>query len=486
MNSKKWGGWWLLCFVLSGPGSFAQIRVPRLVSDGMVLQRDMPLRIWGFGSPGERVTVKFAGETASGMTNDEGKWIVQLSPKKAGGPFTMDIDGINHIWLKNILVGEVWFCSGQYNMQMPMEKVRDQYAELIAHADNLPIRQFYIPQHYDYKGPRTNVSSGHWEAASPASILSFSALGYLFAKQVYEQYHCPVGLINACAGDAPAEAWLSGDGLRQLPEYASAATRYADSVFPEGTGPVDRMAPGGLFNGMIAPADTYTVRGILWWQGEANIAKAGEYNGVFPTLINDWRQHWSEGELPFLYVQLEAHGPVSAAPAESQWAEMREAQLMALQLPGTGMTVTADLDEGGALQPQDLEEIARRLMLSAESIAYGKKNIIFTGPIFESMKVHGDKVHVMFTEANTGLIVKGGGELKGFAIAGSDNKFVPAHAETDGKKIIVWSEQVGNPVAVRYGWADNPFGMNLYNRDILFKDGLPAPPFAGRARERRK
>ena len=159
---------------------------------------------------------------------------------------------------------------------------------------------------------------------------------------------------------------------------------------------------------------------------------------------------------------------------------------MALQLPGTGMTVTADLDSTGSLQPQDLDEIARRLMLSAEGIAYGKKNVIFTGPLFESMKAHGDKMHVMFSEANTGLIVKGDGELKGFAIAGEDNTFFPAHAETDGKKIVVWSEQVPHPAAVRYGWADNPFGMNLYNRDILFKDGLPAPPFAGRAKIRKK
>ena len=479
-------GWWLFWLVLSGPASFAQIRLPRLVSDGMVLQRDMPLRIWGFGSPGGKVTVKFAGETASAMTDDYGKWVVQLSPKKAGGPYTMDIDGINHIWVKNILVGEVWFCSGGYNMQLPMEKVREQYADLIAHADDLPIREFRINEHYDYKAPRANVSSGHWETASPGTILSFSALGYLFARQIYEQYHCPVGLINACVGDAPAEAWISPDALQQLPEYASAANRYADSTFPEGAGPADRMAPGGLFNGMIAPADNYIVRGILWWQGEVNVPKAGEYTGLFPTLINDWRQHWNEGELPFLYVQLEAHGPVSPAAGESQWAELREAQRMALKLPGTGMTVTSDLDEGGSLRPQDLDEIAHRVMLSAEAIALGKKNIIFTGPLYESMKVHGDKIHVMFTEANTGLIVRGGGELKGFSIAGDDNKFVPAHAETDGKKIIVWSEQVASPVEVRYGWSDNPFGMNLFNRDILFKDGLPAPPFAGRARVKRK
>jgi len=486
MTSTKRKGWGLFILLFSGSACFAQIRVPRMVSDGMVLQREMPLRIWGFGSPGEKVTVKFDGETASGVTADDGRWSVELGPKKAGGPYTMDIDGINHIWLKNIMVGEVWFCSGQYNMQLPMEKVKEQYADIIAHADDVPVRQFYINEHYDYKGPRTNVSGAHWETASAASVLSFSALGYLFARQIYERYHCAVGLINACVGDAPAEAWLSPDALRQLPDYASAATRYADSVFPEGTGPADRMATGGLFNGMVAPADTYTVRGVLWWQGEANVPKAGDYSAVFPALIDDWRRHWSEGDLPFLYVQLEAHGPAQAPPGESAWADLREAQRMALGLPATGMTVTADLDADGTLQPKDFEEIAHRLMLSAEGTAYGKKDIIFAGPLYESMKVHGDRVHILFKETNTGLVAKGGGELKGFMIAGPDNKFVPAKAETDGKKVIVWSDQVAHPEAVRYGWADNPYGMNLYNRDLLFKDGLPAPPFAGRARERKK
>src|SRR5277367_33882 len=171
---------WIGLILLSGWNARAQVRVPRLVSDGMVLQRDIPIRIWGFASPGEQVTVKFDGETASGLTDDRGRWLVIFSPKKAGGPYTMDIDGINHIWLKNILVGEVWFCSGQYNMQLPMEKVREQYAEMIAHAGDVPVRQFYIAQHYDYKAPRTNVSGGHWETADPNTVLSFSALGYLF------------------------------------------------------------------------------------------------------------------------------------------------------------------------------------------------------------------------------------------------------------------------------------------------------------------
>jgi sialate O-acetylesterase len=472
-------GWLFLAILFSGPSVFAQIRVPRLVSDGMVLQRDIPIRIWGFGSPGEKVTVKFGGETASSVTADNGKWIVLLSPKKAGGPFTMDIDGINHIWVKNIMVGEVWACLGGYKMEMPMEQVKEQYAELIARAENVPIRQFHILERYDYKGPRENVSSGHWETANPSSVLSFSALGYLFALQLYEHFHVPVGLINASVADAPAEARLSAEALRAFPDYASAAGRYTDSSFAEGKGPADRMAPGGLFNGMIAPAATYTVRGILWYHGEANVQRPENYQGLLTTLIRDFRKWWSEGNLPFVYVQLEGHGPVRQEPEESKWAELREAQRLALSEPGAAMSVAADLNDSGDLRPKDVDEVAKRLFLASENVAYGKSNIIYTGPLYSSMKAHGNKMHVLFDDLNTGLIVKGGGELKGFQIAGADHRFLPAKAIIDGKKVYVWNDAVDHPMAVRYAWADNPAGANLYNRDILFKDGLPAPPFEG-------
>jgi sialate O-acetylesterase len=428
------------------------------------------------------VTVKFGGETASGVTDDEGKWVVKLSPKKAGGPYNMDIDGINHVWVKNIMVGEVWVFSGQSGVAMPMEKVKEKYADIIAHADNLPIRQFLVTLRYDFKAPRANTPPGHWEPATPSSILSFSALAYIFARELYERYHVPIGLINVCAPDAPAEAWLSKDALRFFPDYAAVAARYSDSTFKEGTGPADVLAPGGLFNGMIAPIDTYTVRGIVWYQGEANVPKAPEYSALLPTLITDWRRHWDEGNLPFLYVQLPAHGPVKETPEESRWADLREAQRMALALPATGMAVAADLGDAGDVPGQNREELSRRLILAAESIAYEKKNFISTGPLYHSMKVHGDRVHITFTEVNTGLIVKGGGEIKGFTVAGEDGRFVPAKAEISGKLVVVWSDQVAHPVAVRYAWADNPAGVNLYNRDILFKEGLPAPAFVGRVK----
>jgi sialate O-acetylesterase len=485
MHSKTGvAGWVFLAILFSGLSGSAQIRVPRLVSDGMVLQRDIPIRIWGFGSPGEKVTVKFDGQTASSVTADNGKWIVELSPKKGGGPYTMDIDGINHIWLKNIMVGEVWVCMGQNKMEMPMGEVAAQYADLIAHADNAPIRQFRIAERYDFKGPRENVPAGHWETASPSTVLGFSALGYLFARKVYDQFHVPVGLINAAVADVPAEAWLSPWALRSFPDYANAATLYTDSVFAEGKGPADKTATGGLHNGMLAPAATYTVRGILWWQGEANLSKPGDYEVLLKALINDSRRWWSEGDLPFIYVQLEGHGPVRQQPEGSQWAELREAQRLALGGPGVAMAVAADLSDSDDLRGKDLDELARRLFLAAEGAAYDKSNVIYTGPLYSSMKAHGKIMHVLFDDLNTGLIVKGGGELKGFEIAGADQRFLPAKAIIDGKKVYVWNDAIPHPMAVRYAWADNPAGANLYNRDILFKDGLPASPFEGGVRKK--
>jgi sialate O-acetylesterase len=237
------------------------------------------------------------------------------------------------------------------------------------------------------------------------------------------------------------------------------------------------MASGGLFNGMVAPVCNQTVRGIIWYQGEANLSNTPEYGSLLSLLIADWRRWWREGDVPFLVIQAPARGPVRDSPEESRWAELREAQRAALKLPGTAMIVSADLGDAGNVAGQNREEIARRLLLAAQSLAFGKKDFIFSGPIYHSMKVHGDRVHLNFTEINTGLIVKGGGELKGFTIAGEDGHFVPARATIDGKSVIVWSEQVPRPTQVRYAWADNPAGANLYNRDILFKDGLPAPPF---------
>jgi sialate O-acetylesterase len=456
------------------------VRVPRLISDGMVLQRDIPIRIWGFASPGEQITVKFDGETAGGVTDDNGRWLVIFAPKKAGGPYTMDIDGINHIWLKNIMVGEVWFCAGGSGMQLPMDKVKEQYQGPIARADHAPIRQFRVATRYDFKGPRQNFASGAWTPASSASVPSFSALAYLFALQVYDQYHVTVGLIEASVADAPAEAWLSPSALRSFPAVAAAASRYSDSTYGEGMGPADRTVPGGLWNGMVAPASLFTVRGVLWCQGDTGISSREDYRVIFATLIADWRRYWGLISLPWIFAQAGAQGTTKPEPEESQWAELREAQRLTLAVPMTGMAVTADLGEGIDGGMPHIDEVAKRLFMSAESVAYAKSNIIYTGPLFHSMHIKHEKVTIRFDEVESGLIVKGGGEVHGFALAGADNHFYWAKAAIEGKAVVLTCDRVPEPVVVRYGWADDPQGLNLINRDLLFQDGLPASPFEAR------
>ncbi len=485
-----------LAILLTGGVGYSQVKVPRLIGDGMVLQREIPIRVWGWASPGEKVTVKFGGETASGETDDRGKWQVVLSPKKAGGPYVMDINGINHIWIKNIMVGEVWICSGESNMVLPMERVKEKYPEVIAHSGNLAIRQFRVPQKYDFNTPHDNLPGAKWESASPETIGSFSAVAYFFARELSERYHVAVGLITAAVDGTPDEAWLSANALRAFPEYAAEAGRCADSnyvnkllaggmtaehVTPE---TVVLSKPMGLYNGMIAPLTNYTIRGVIWYQGEANVSRAKEYQASFPALITDWRIHWNQGPFPFLFVQLAGYGPVKDQPEESPVAALREAQRMALSLPKTGMAVAMDLGEPNDIHPLNKEDVGKRLAMSAQRVAYDAGDIIWTGPLYHSIKIKGARAHIIFNEADRGLIVKGGGELHGFTIAGADNHFVPAKAVIEGKNVvIVSSEAVPQPVAVRYAWADNPQGANLYNRDILFHDGLPAPSFEARPKE---
>jgi sialate O-acetylesterase len=474
---------------MQGQAVFSQVRVPRLVSDGMVLQRGTNIRIWGWAGPGEEITVEFDGEKAKTVTNDAGRWALLLGPRKPGGPYNMEIDGINHIELRNVFVGDVWLCSGQSNMEMSMEQVKEKYPEVIAQSKNDLIRQFRVPLRYDFNEPHDNVASGRWEAANPATVLSFSAVAYFFAREIYDRYKVPVGLINNAVGGSPAEAWLDADALREFPMAEAVAARYANSAYRDSIAAADKAAgkesyfqfqPGGLFNGMLFPVVNYTVKGVIWYQGEANVSRAVEYRRLFSALITDWRRNFPQPELPFLFVQLPNYMPVKEQPEESSWAELREAQRLTLSLPLTGMAVTTDLGETNNIHPLNKEGVAKRLFLAAERVAYDKINFISSGPLYHSIHIRHNKIHVSFDDVEGGLIVKGGGELHGFAIAGADNHFVWAKAIISGKSVIVWSDQVPQPVAVRYAWADNPEGANLYNRDALFQDGLPASPFEGR------
>ncbi|MFI5186852.1 MAG: sialate O-acetylesterase, partial [Chitinophagales bacterium] len=525
--------------------SVAQVKLPRLIRDSMILQRDAKLNIWGWASKGERIKIRFNGKNFKTTTNAEGKWIVQLPPIKAGGPYTMKIDASNHIILKDILIGDVWICSGQSNMVHQIELHSIRYANEIAEANYPEIRHFWISTLTDLEGPHDDLPTGYWKSANPADVLQFSAVAYFFAKKIYEKYHVPIGLINASVGGTPIEAWTSEEGLKEFPAIISTIEKNKDSAYVNGlmrkfllnnpnksseqdkglTGPVRwydtsyipkewrqinipgywedqgikdldgivwyrreitvpasmtgipskiflgrivdadflyingklvgnttyqypqrrynvppgvlkagknifiirvvnnsgkggfvpdkpylliagtdtidlkgywqykvgdvfkpheeksgriimQNQPTALYNSMIAPLTHYTIKGFFWYQGEANTNRASEYARLQPALISDWRKQWQEGDIPFLYVQLPGFMDVNYLPSESNWAELREAQLESLSVPNTGMAVAIDLGEWNDIHPDRKKEVGDRLALAAEKIAYGENEIV--------------------------------------------------------------------------------------------------------------
>lgn len=628
-------------FILFCQPVFSQIRLPRLISDGLVLQRNVPVQVWGWAKAGETVEVTFNGQTTQTKTGNDGKWKVKLAVQKAGGPYQMFFKGSNEIILNDILVGDVWVCSGQSNMVLPMERVKERYGEVIAQATNPAIRHFFLPTRYNFQGPLDDVPPGRWESATPRNVMRFSAVGYFFARDLFEKYHVPIGLINASVGGSPVEAWLSEDALKRFPNHLATVEQVRDSAYvagiqqsekttiglwnralrqqdkgwqgdknwtdpaydasdwptmqlpgfwedagvPPGNGvvwfrkeidvpaemtnkpaklflgrivdsdsvyingtfagtigyqypprryglpanllkagkntlvvrvintagkggfipdkPYQLVAggktidlkglwqyqvgavsgpmpgttffqykPEGLFNALIAPLVNYSIKGVIWYQGEANTDHPQEYRQSFPALIADWRNHWKQGPFPFLYVQLANYLPAKNQPAESQWAELRDAQLKTLSVPKTAMVVATDVGEWNDIHPLNKETVGKRLALAADYLAYGDKKVVYSGPVYQSMKKEGAKIRLTFSNTGSGLVAKDGGELKHFAMAGADQRFVWANAKIEGNQVVVWSDQVPNPVVVRYAWADNPEGANLYNQE-----GLPASPF---------
>lgn len=632
-----------ICYVLMAfQTAFCNVRLPRLISDGMVLQRDADVKVWGWADANEKITINFNDKTYNTTADANGKWTITLSSLKAGGPYEMEIKASNAITLKNILAGDVWVCSGQSNMELAMDRVKYKYPNAIANSDNPNIRQFVVPDRYVFELPQEDLQSGNWQSANPQSVLQFTAVGYFFAKALYEKYHIPIGLINASLGGSPAQAWMSENALKAFPAYLQTAEKYKDITFRNQIAEKDKavsdawysqihqldkgLAPGGkpwfdtdcntsdwavmnvpgywadqglgningvvwfrkefdvpasmtgkpaklwlgrivdgdftyvngkqvgsvsyqyppriydipsgllkagkniitvrvinnsgkggfvpdkpyhltageqtidlkgpwqyklgatmdplpgktfiewqpmgLYNGMIAPLQNYAIKGVIWYQGESNTGNPQEYQKLFPALIADWRQKWNQDDFPFLYVQLANFMEPKNKPSESNWAQTREAQLKTLSVPNTGMAVITDIGEWNDIHPLNKEDVGKRLALAAQRVAYGDKEVVYSGPIYQSVKIEGNKITLSFTNTGSGLIAKGGGAPKYFAIAGADKKFVWAKAKIEGDKVVVWNDQITNPVAVRYAWADNPEGANLYN-----KEGLPASPF---------
>jgi len=620
----------------------AQVRLPRLISDGMVLQRDTELKIWGWAAPGENVALEFTGKQYATTADADGEWIVVLPQIQAGGPHTMTITASNKLTVNDILIGDVWLCSGQSNMELPVRRVAPLYGTEIAAAENNLIRSFTVPKTFVFTGPQNDLPGGKWVAASPETVLDFSAAAWFFAKEINSKYGVPIGLLTSAFGGSPAEAWISEESLKEFPAYygelqqlksgsliksteqedrsridewyknlqtadagywttgirwhdenlntddwssmtvpgywsatplkgingvvwfrkeidipATAAGQPAtvnlgrivdaDSAFLNGTfigtvayqypprwytvpagvlregkniltvrvisnigdggfvpdKPYELTAgdfktslvgewkykvgavmpplrgqtffgykPAGLFNAMLAPLLNYSVKGILWYQGESNAGRPEEYRSLLPALIRDWRKNLGQGDIPFLVVQLPNFMEAREAPYESGWALFREAQTEALKLSATGMAVTYDIGEWNDIHPLNKKDVGVRLALVASEVAYGDSEVVASGPTYKSMRVRGRKVIISFDNTGTGLIARGGGRPGHFSIAGEDMQFVWAKARLRGDQVIVKSRKIKKPVSVRYAWADNPVGANLYNRE-----GLPAMPF---------
>lgn len=473
----------------------AAVKPHALFTDGCVLQQGMPVPVWGWASEGESVTVEFQDQKVSAVAYN-GKWMVILKELKDGGPFEMKISGSNSMTVKNILVGEVWLCSGQSNMAWPLQRTANAEAD-IASANFPKIRLFSVPNNPQNE-PVRDVK-GNWSECTPDTAKSFSAVGYFFGRALHlARQGVPVGLINSSVGGTPSEAWTSGFTVGNDPSFAGIRNRYAKAVvdWPEAKakweaalekhkeiaakakeegknappaparpfGPEHQNRPVGLFNGMIAPLIPYALRGAIWYQGESNATRAYEYRSIFPAMIRDWRQAWGN-DFTFLFVQLAPYAP----PPAGTWPELREAQALTLNLPKTGMAVITDVGEEKDIHPKQKQPVGERLALAARAIAYGEK-IEYSGPVYSGMKIEGNRIVLSFTHTGGGLVAKGD-KLSGFTIAGDDKKFVEAEAVIKGDKVIVQSPQVAKPVAVRFGWENYPV-VNFWN-----KAGLPASPF---------
>lgn len=442
--------------------SFATITLPRLVSNDMVLQRDVALPVWGFGAVGESVTVNFNGNNYNAVTAADGKWTVTLSPTTGGTTeYTMTITGSNVVTVTGIVMGDVFLCGGQSNMAHIMNTSASIYANEINTSFNNYIRHFKVKRKYSSTNLDDVESVSGWQKTTPLTVLNFTAVGYFFARDLYAKYGIPVGLLNSSYEGTPAQAWMSQDGLTAFPQYTT--------FTPNTTNP--EYDPSVCYKAMINPLLTTKFKSILWYQGESNRLKSYEYRTLFPALMLNWRNKLNQGTLPFLFVQLHNYLAENPVPEEANTAECREAQTYALAQPLTAMAIAMDTNTDTVTHPLEKQPVGIRLSLAAQNVVYGDNSVVYQGPTYQSYAVQGNKIVISFTNVGGGLVASGGA-LKHFAIAGADRKFRFATATIVGNTIEVYNDTIQKPVAVRYGWAYNPMGVNLYNTN-----GLPAAPF---------
>lgn len=467
------------CMLLVQVAQAAKPFLHPIFQSDMVLQRDMPAPIWGWTEAGKEVKVSINGKTATATAGPDGKWLAKLDAMPAGGPFELTVSGPEEVKLDNVLIGDVWICSGQSNMEFGIGNGKDAKEE-IAKADYPQMRLFTVPKDVAYEPQSGFMKKGEearWLVCTPKNVMvgdwgGFSAAAYFFGRDLQEKLHVPIGLIHTSWGGTIAEAWVSQQSLEQMPDFTQGLHRLPHEP------PADKKKAGNpnqvtvLYNGMIAPLEPLAIKGAIWYQGESNADRAAQYRRLLPTLIRDWRGHFSGGDFPFFIVQLASFQPEVDKPAESQWAELREAQALTARTVGhSAIAVATDIGDAKDIHPKNKQDVGHRLALDALALAYGR-DVEYAGPTFTKMEVDGAKAVLHFDHLGGGLQAKGGEALKGFAIAGDDKKFVIAEAKIDGDTVVVSSPDVQHPAAVRYAWANNALADNLYN-----KAGLPAPPF---------
>ena len=470
----------------------ATVTLPHVFSDHMVLQREMPVRVWGMAAPGEAVSVSFRGENKNTVADSLGRWQLNLPPTPAGGPYDLTVQGVNAIVLHDVLVGDVWIASGQSNMEFAMKDL-EKATEEIAAARFPKIRLLRV-RHVSSLYPLNDVETTPWTDCNPASVVDFSAAAYYFGREIQDHEQVPIGLIESTWGGTLAEAWTSMHMLTSDPglmpvfrAWANMTDRQAETALLQAQEkkqideakqagkeppkfkwhPEPHMwAPAQLYNAMIAPLTPFAIRGVIWYQGESNskLERAPMYERLFPALIADWRSHWGQGDFPFLFTQISSF----TSTQEEDWPAIREAQRKTLAVRKTAMAVTIDIGNPDDVHPKNKRDVGHRLALAARAIAY-REPIEYSGPVFRQVSNEPHALRVWFDHADR--LVARGGELRAFEIAGDDGKFVPAQARIDGATVVVSSPAVSAPLAVRYGWANSP-DCNLFNGQ-----DLPASPF---------
>ncbi|MBT4483874.1 MAG: sialate O-acetylesterase [Candidatus Latescibacteria bacterium] len=491
----------ILSHLLPTGSVLSDVSLPGIFGDGMVLQQGMKIPVWGKADPREKVTVSINGRTKSTKTKGDGTWMVKMKKMNAGGPYEMEVSGTNEIRFTDVMIGEVWVCSGQSNMNFRIRNLGDIPGQL-GDADTPEIRMVTInTQKHEQPQDDFIREKPAWIPCSSQDVGNFSAVAYFFGRDIHQELGVAVGLINASWGGTQAESWTPFEEIKSHPELNPIIHRWEELIvkYPETNARYEKEfaewkklqsagkigskrpyappgssradLPGGIYNAMIHPLIPYGMKGVIWYQGESNSQRGYQYRTLFKTMIRSWREKWGQGTFPFLFVQLsnwETDTNPYTPKDGGNWPELREAQFIALELPKTAMAVTIDLGEKADIHPKNKWDVGCRLALAALHIAYGGK-AEYSGPLYYSMKIKNDSVMLRFHHAD-GLTVKGG-PLKGFEIAGDDRTFHAADARIEGNCVIVSGNNVKEPKAVRYAWDDYP-QCNLYN-----SAGLPASPF---------